>query len=215
LSPATLTPALACGFHGLVLEQPIFALDEPATLRALIAEQGWALLVSDGGPVVSHVPIIPDPATAGPEIVGHVARVDAELHGLGERPVAVVVQGPHGYVSPTLYQDGPYVPTWNYVTVHLHGTPEILGPEETYQVLSDSVDHYERDRPEPFRLAGVEEYAHRLLPAVTGFRLTPERVVGKAKLSQDKSAELVDRVIAGLDEGALVAAMRAAHHRTP
>jgi transcriptional regulator len=50
---------------------------------------------------------------------------------------------------------------------------------------------------------------------VTGFRLTPARVVGKAKLSQDKPAELVDRVIAGLDDGPLVAAMRAAHPRTP
>lgn len=208
MSPGTLTPGAVRRFHGSVLEQEIFALDDPADMRALIAEQGWALLVSDGGPVVSHVPVIPDPATAGPEIVGHVARADAELHGLGERPVAVVVQGPHGYISPTLYRAGPYVPTWNFVTVHLYGTPEILGAEETYQVLSDSVDHYERDRPEPFRLASVEEYAHRLLPAVTGFRLVPDRVVGKAKLSQDKPAEVVDRVIAGLDDPVLSAAMR-------
>ncbi|MFI0421064.1 FMN-binding negative transcriptional regulator [Spongiactinospora sp. 9N601] len=196
-----------------MLEVPIFALDDPAEIRALIADQGWALLVSDGGPVVSHAPVIPDPATAGPEIVGHLARTDAELHELGERRIAVVVQGPHGYISPTLYQATPYVPTWNYVTVHLYGTPEILDPRETYQVLSDSVDHYERDRAEPFRLASAEEYAHRLLPAVTGFRLVPDRVVGKAKLSQDKPAEIAERVIAGLTDPVLATAMRRAHQR--
>ena len=31
-------------------------------------------------------------------------------------------------------------------------------------------------------------YAARIAPAVVGFRLTPDRVVAKAKLSQDKPA---------------------------
>ncbi|MBB6346770.1 FMN-binding negative transcriptional regulator [Nonomuraea muscovyensis] len=182
-----------------MLEQPMYALDDPAALRALVAAHGWALLVSDGGPVVSHLPIIPDPADPGAAVLGHLAREDAELHGLGERPVVIVVQGPHGYVSPTWYEAGPYVPTWNFVTVHLHGTPELLGPEETWQVLSGTVDHFEAGRPEPFRMGEVEEYARRLAPAVTGFRLVPTRVVGKAKLSQDKPAEIVERVIGALD----------------
>jgi transcriptional regulator len=187
-----------------MLEQDMYKLDDP---RALIAAYGWALLVSDGGPVVSHLPVIPDPASEGPAVIGHLARTDAELHRLGERRVVIVVQGPHGYISPTLYQAGPYVPTWNFVTVHLHGTPELLGPDETYQALSDTVDHFEAGGG--FKLADVAGYAHRLAPAVTAFRLVPDRVVGKAKLSQDKPAEIVERVIDGLDDPALAAAMRA------
>lgn len=182
-----------------MLEQPIYALDDPLALRALIAAHGWALLVSDGGPVVSHLPIMPDPANPGAAVVGHLAREDAELHGLGKQPVVIVVQGPHGYVSPTVYGAGPYVPTWNFVTVHLHGTPEVLGPEETYEVLSDTVDHFEAGRPEPFRMSTVEGYVRRLAPAVTAFRLVPARVVGKTKLSQDKPAEIVERVIRAFD----------------
>ncbi len=188
----------------------MYALDDPRALRELIAANGWALLVSEGGPVVSHLPIIPDPANPGAAVVGHLAREDAELHGLGERPVVIVVRGPHGYVSPTVYEAGPYVPTWNFVTAHLHGTPEVLGPDETYEVLSRTVDHFEAGRPEPFRLSAVEGYARRLAPAVTAFRLVPGRVVGKAKLSQDKPREIVDRVIRGFDatNPALAHAMR-------
>lgn len=197
----------------------MYAIDDPRVLRELVAAHGWAILVSvsDGGkPVVSHLPVIPDPASPGPAVLGHLAREDAEEHGLGRRPVVIVVEGPEGYVSPTLYRAGPYVPTWNFVVLHLHGTPQVLSPEETYRVLSDTVDHFEAGRPEPFRLGSVEEYAHRIAPAVTGFRLVPDRAVGKAKLSQEKPAEIVERVIEALDGGgaygnpALAGAMRAA-----
>ncbi|MGI5490276.1 FMN-binding negative transcriptional regulator [Microtetraspora malaysiensis] len=202
-----------------MLEQPIYALDDPDALRGLVRDYGWATLVTvsgEGEPLVTHVPVIPDPESPGPAVVGHLARTDPVARGLGERPVTLVVQGPHGYVSPSFYGAGPYVPTWNHVTVHLHGTPEVLGPEETYAVLSTTVDHFESARPEPFRLADVSEYSRRIAPGTTGFRLVPARVVGKAKLSQDKPAEVVERVIRALDTDAvhqnpaLAAAMRAA-----
>jgi transcriptional regulator len=71
-------------------------------------------------------------------------------------------------------------------------------------------------RPEPFRLGSVAEYAQVLAPHVTGFRLTPSRVVAKAKLSQDKPAEDLDGVLRGLSDPddvhsnpVLAAAMRA------
>ncbi|GAA0977523.1 FMN-binding negative transcriptional regulator [Acrocarpospora macrocephala] len=201
-----------------MLEQQIYAFDDPVALRGLIGAYGWATLVAvsaEGEPLVTHLPVIPDPENSG-AVVGHLARTDPAARGLGERPAVLVVQGPHGYVSPSFYQAGPYVPTWNHITVHLHGTPCVLDPEETYAVLSATVDHFESARPEPFRLADVAGYARRIAPATTGFRLVPARVVAKAKLSQDKPAEIIERVIHALETDAvhrnplLAAAMRAA-----
>ena len=60
-------------------------------------------------------------------------------------------------------------------------------------------------------------YVERLERGTVGFRLTPTRVVAKRKLSQNKSAEVVETVIAQLSgEGpyanpALAAEMRRAH----
>ena len=34
--------------------------------------------------------------------------------------------GPHAYVSPTWYTPGVKVPTWNYVTVHAYGRPQVV-----------------------------------------------------------------------------------------
>jgi transcriptional regulator len=138
-----------------------------------------------------------DSAADGLVVLGHLARTDAGLHELGQHDVVVVVQGPHGYVSPTFYKGGPYVPTWNFVVAHLHGRPSLLDGDETYGLLERTVDHFE---PTPWRLNKVSDYAHRIAGGVTGFRLVPDRVVGKAKLSQDKPAEDVSGVVAALAE---------------
>lgn len=184
-----------------MLEQDTYALTDPAELRALIAAHGWATLVTagDGGLVVSHLPVLPDPSTGGLAVLGHLARTDAREHRLGEREVVLVVQGPHGYVSPSMYGAAPYVPTWNYVVAHLHGRPEVLDDTATFEVLGRTVDHFESRRPAPWRLTSVPQYARRIAPHTTGFRLRPDRVVGKRKLSQDKPLDVALRVATVLD----------------
>lgn len=182
-----------------MLEQRIYAMTDVAELREVVAAHGWATMVTatpDRGMVVSHLPIVVDPTQDGLVVLGHLARTDATLHELGRHDTVLVVQGPHGYVSPRFYAGGPYVPTWNFVVVHLHGRPEPLDGDETYAVLDRTVDHFEQCQ---WRLDSVAAYAHRIAGGVTGFRLAPDRVVGKAKLSQEKPAEDVRGVIAALD----------------
>jgi transcriptional regulator len=202
-----------------MLEQPTYAWPgTDADLRALVARHPWVTLVSgtSAGLVVSHLPVLPTPDTEEVAVIGHLPVADAEEHELGRCDVVVVVQGPHGYVSAGWYAGGPYVPTWNYVVAHLLGRPSVLDAKATYDVLDRTVDHFESARPVPFRLEQVADYAHMLAPHVTGFRLTPSRVVAKAKLSQDKPSADVAGVLRGLEDPddvhadpVLAAAMRA------
>ncbi|MGW0737370.1 FMN-binding negative transcriptional regulator [Streptomyces sp. NPDC002851] len=113
----------------------------------------------------------------------------------------MIIEGPNGYVSPSFYEAEPYVPTWNFLVAHLHGIPEILAAEEAFEVLEATVDHFESGRPKPWDMSGVQEYAHRIAPGVTGFRFTPDRVVSKAKVSQEKPREVALRVVRALDSG--------------
>ncbi|UUU36282.1 FMN-binding negative transcriptional regulator [Streptomyces sp. CA-210063] len=144
-----------------------------------------------------------DTADAVPAFLGHLARADARKHELGSHEVVVVLQGPHGYISPTWYEETPHVPTWNFTVLHVHGRPEVLGPADTYDVLSATVDHFEDRFPQPWRLARVEAYAHRIAVAVavTGFRLPATTVTAKAKLSQDEREEVVLRLAEALETG--------------
>ncbi|MBN9181351.1 MAG: FMN-binding negative transcriptional regulator, partial [Microbacterium sp.] len=102
-------------------QNPSFAMTDVAEIRRLIARNPWTTLVSatDDGLVASHYAVLLDDEREDLTIVGHVGKPDDAIHGLGEREMMVVVQGPHGYVSPAWYGDVAAVPTWNFVSAHL------------------------------------------------------------------------------------------------
>jgi transcriptional regulator len=205
-----------------VRTNPSFALDQVDEVRRLIREHPWVTLVSStstGDLVASHYPVILDPAAADGEIVllGHVGRPDEQLHELGAHELLVIVQGPHGYISPGWYDAKPAVPTWNFVTAHLHGTPELLDDTDNLRVLADLVDVFEDRLPEPRRMNGTLEnaaYAERIVAGTLGFRLRVSRFTAKNKMSQNKPAATVDRILTELEgDGPYASAALAAEMR--
>jgi transcriptional regulator len=185
-----------------VLEQPKYRMTDDEVAE-LVAAHPWASLISPpaepgGDLVVSPLPVLLDPDSSYPVLMGHLAAEDAAVHQLGTRRVVVTIEGPSGYISPTWYESGPYVPTWNFVVAHFHGTPDVLDAEATYRILDATCAHLESARSPAWSMASVTPYAQRIAPQTTGFRLVPDRIVGKRKLSQDKPADVVDRVIRAL-----------------
>jgi transcriptional regulator len=175
-------------------------------LRRVIDQNPWMTLVSatEEGLVASHYAVMLDEGRDDLTIVGHVGKPDDAIHGLGERELLVIVQGPHGYISPGWYPPGPEVPTWNFVSVHLSGIPEVLTPEENLQVLERLVARFETAMPGPRLLwepPNDAEFVRRLERGTVGFRLTPTKVVAKRKLSQNRPDEVVDTIISGLEGG--------------
>jgi len=186
-------------------------------LRRLIDLHPWVTLVSQSadGLVASHYAVMLDDERDDLSIVGHVGKPDDAILGLGERELLVVVQGPHGYITPRWYGGVPAVPTWNFVSAHLSGIPEILSPEENLRVLDRLVERFE-GRGDGARglyaLPNDVTFVERLERGTVGFRLTPTRVTAKRKLSQNKTPEVVETIIDGLSgqNPALAAEMRRA-----
>ena len=203
-------------------QNPSFTLADVAEIRRVIAANPWATIVSNGpdGLVSSHYVVLLDDDRDDLTIVGHVGRPDDMIHGMGERELLVIFQGPHGYISPGWYGDVQAVPTWNYTAVHLAGIPEILSDEENLAVLDRLVERFEGRMPEPrlmWERPNDPAFVERLAAGTVGFRLTATRIVAKRKLSQNKPADTVETVIAELEgEGPyaqpeLAAEMRRAH----
>jgi transcriptional regulator len=170
------------------------------TVRGLIREHPWAIIVSghEGGVVASHYPILLDEEAPGLAIVTHVGRPDEQTHGFGEREVLLIVQGRHGYVSPSWYAAGASrVPTWNFSAAHCYGVPEILDDEENLRVLGRLVEHFERHVREPLLLE--HDYGANLAKGTVGLRVPITRFVCKQKLSQDKDALTRRQVITQLE----------------
>jgi len=205
-------------------QNPSFTLADPAEIKNLVRANPWATLVSNtsDGLVASHYPVLVDEARDELSIVTHVGRPDEQLLELGSHELLVIIQGPHGYISPGWYDAKPAVPTWNFVVAHLSGVPELLSDEENFRVLGALVDHFEDRMPNPRRMEGTPEnaaYAQRISSGTVGVRLTPTKVVAKSKMSQNRPAETVDTIISELEgdgpyaSAALAAEMRRVHER--
>jgi transcriptional regulator len=160
--------------------------EDPAVVRQLIEENPWAVLVSENaGLVASHYPVLLDPDAEELTILTHLGKPDEELHGIGDGELLVIVQGEHGYVSPSWYAPGATrAPTWNFSVAHLYGRPEVLSEEENLRTLTRLVERFEREVEEPMLLE--REWAAPFARGTVGIRLRVERFICKRKLSQDK-----------------------------
>ncbi len=200
---------------------PGYLLTDPDEVKRVIRENPWATFVSmtSTGLVASHYPVLLEEDNDEQiSIVSHFGRPDEQLHELGQHEVLVIIQGPHGYISPGWYDSGDMVPTWNHVTAHLYGTPELLSDDETFAILDRLVDHFEDRMTNPVSLHIDERSARRIARGTVGLRLTVTRFDARLKLSQNKSPEVVDRIIAELQAGEhyanhdLAREMRRLHH---
>ncbi|MBV9022864.1 MAG: FMN-binding negative transcriptional regulator [Streptomycetaceae bacterium] len=178
---------------------------DPATTLALIQRNPLAMLVTTGEPVpnVTHLPAIPDPEApapvglAGTTLLGHLNRANPHWRALaGPTPAKLVFTGPHGYVSPTVYETEVAAPTWDFTAVHLEGT---LVPsedlEEILRVVGHTVAAYEREFGCAWDPAASLEYFRTLAPGVGAFRFEVERADTMLKLSQEKPVETRRQVV--------------------
>jgi transcriptional regulator len=183
-----------------VRPNPVHACEDPDVVRELIRAHPWATLVSvgpQGSLIASHYPILLDEESPELAIYTHVGRPDEEIHGLGERELLLIVQGHHGYISPSWYAPGAMrAPTWNFTVAHCHGLPEVLDADENLRVLTRLQAHFERRVEDPMWLD--QEWGAQIARGTVGIRLPIDRFECKRKLSQDKDDVSRRQVIAAL-----------------
>ena len=178
---------------------PKHASDDPEVVSRLIRENPWAIIVSsnNGELVASHYPVLLDEDSPELAVFTHVGRPDDEVHGFGEKEVLLIVQGRHGYISPSWYASGAIrVPTWNFSAAHCYGTPQILDERTNLMVLARLVEHFERHVERPMFLD--TDYGLPISRGTVGLRIPIARFICKLKLSQDKDPITQRQVIDAL-----------------
>ena len=178
---------------------PLFASDDPGLVRALVRQHPWATLVTStaSGLAASHYPVLLDEEAEELTLLTHLGRPDEEVLEIEQGALLVVVQGHHGYISPSWYSPQERkVPTWNFTVAHLHGTPQLLDEKENLAVLTRLVDRFERHLPAPAHLE--RESAVPVAKGTVGLRIPIDRFELKRKLSQNKSEETRRSIIEAL-----------------
>jgi transcriptional regulator len=179
------------------------AVDADEALR-MVSTIGTAQLVTvaeDGTADATFLPVL----LRDGELHGHLARANQHWKRIVDGSAALaVVTGPDAYVSPGWYatkaEHGRVVPTWNYSAVHLRGTVHVHDDADWLRgMVTVLTDHHEAAREEPWAVTDApDKYVTGQLRAIVGVSLAIESVEGKAKLSQNRSAEDVAGVVGGL-----------------
>jgi len=184
---------------------PSFQIRDRTTLFALMEEFSFATLISghEGSLTATHLPLLVKDEDGG-KILGHVARANDQWRMFdGETEALAIFQGPHAYVSPSWYATHPSVPTWNYVVVHAYGMPAIIDDfDAVVALLRETVKKYEAGFAKPWPMDLPEDYLAKMVKAIVAFEIPVTRIEGKAKLSQNRSGEDIERVIEALDRSA-------------
>jgi transcriptional regulator len=174
---------------------PHYIVTDPDEVKRLIRGNPWATIIATTakGLVASHYPVMLEEGSDEITLVSHVGRPDDRALELGDGEIMIIIQGPHGYVSPGWYDGGPAVPTWNHVTAHLWGVPEILSDDENWRVLGELVHHFEDGMPHPNLLEHNEEYGRRIMSGTVGipFRRDPVRGSRQAEPGQTRTRRRV------------------------
>lgn len=175
-----------------------FALDDLPQLQQLILNTRLAQVVTmaEHGLQASHLPLLlnPDEGPYG-TLYGHMAKANGQWQDLQNGAQALVIfAGAEAYVSPGFYptkaEHGKVVPTWNYLAVHAYGQAEVFtDAERLLKLVSALTDRHEAGRAAPWKASDAPaDYMDSMLKAIVGFALPIQRLEGKCKLSQNRSA---------------------------
>jgi transcriptional regulator len=189
-----------------------FRLEEREALLGYVTAYPFATVVTqgEGGLGVSHLPLLV--GARGDVLRGHLARENQQLGHLAAGAEALAIfHGPHGYVSPSVYAVQPSVPTWNYVVVHVRGRAQLVGTPELRAILDEAVARFDTTG---WQLDQSDAFLGPKLEAIAGFEIAIDELLGKVKMSQNRSSEDQGRVATWLEQGdpsarALAALMRA------
>jgi len=177
-------------------------------LHALLNAHPLAALITlnASGLIASHIPMVleADGSEFG-TLRAHISRANTQWRDLNDSvDTLAIFAGPHHYISPAwypgTYEDGKEVPTWNYAVVHaygplkiIHDAPWLLAHLETLTNIHEA--HF----PKPWKVTDAPEpFIQSLLNGIVGLELPIRRLEGKWKVSQNRTSEERQGVIAGL-----------------
>jgi transcriptional regulator len=173
-----------------------FREDRVEVLHELIRLHSLATFVTLGpdGLTANHIPMLiePQPGRFG-KLRFHVAKANPVWRNFSANvPALAVFSGPEAYISPSWYAEkqdsGKVVPTWNYATVHAHGTVEVFHDQDRLRaIVADLTQSNEAPFQHPWSIDDAPaEYIDSLLSGIVGLEMTITRLEGKWKVSQNR-----------------------------
>ncbi len=172
----------------------VFHVTDAARLLARIEAHPLMTLSAapQGRVLIAHAPVVVRHLPEGLALDFHLSRGNALAEALATGFHGVLLNlGPDAYISPDWYESADQVPTWNYVSVEAEGAVTALdetGLIDQLDALSAQEEARLAPKPPWTRAKMTPGLDQRLFAAIEGVEMRIDRLEGKFKLSQNKSA---------------------------
>jgi transcriptional regulator len=185
-----------------------FALSDEAIASSL-RTGGFGHLITPGpdGLEVTSLPLMYNEDNHS--LVAHLSRPNPHWKYTDQAESLVILPRTDAYVTPEYYpsklEHQKVVPTWNYEALYVYGQ---LEAHDDKQWLLDQITaltkHHEAGREKEWKVTDApEKFIDMQIRGIVGIELHISRVIGKAKMNQNRSAEDRSGVIRGLEKGTL------------
>lgn len=180
---------------------------DDADVRDLVAEYPLAWVAARNTADASLLPLLGEYDGQGRliRLLGHMGRRNPLYLSLSEAPAAtVLINGPHGYISPDQAGRRNWGPTWNYAQLVI-AAEVVFEPDETDHALAALVHAMEGDR---WTSAELGARYGGMAGAIVAFRAHVTEVQGRFKLGQDEDAEVFEAIAGSHSDAGLVRWMK-------
>jgi transcriptional regulator len=184
---------------------PYYKEQNAEEILQFVKEHPFAFLCgsdAENKPAATQVPVFIDEKDGNLFLSGHIMR-NTDHHKAFEqnKNVLAVFTSPHTYVSATWYTK-PVGSTWNYMSVHAHGTIRFGDKDELISILKRLSLHFENNNAASTTVFDnlPAEYTERMMKAIVSFEIEINDLQHVFKLSQDRDEKSYDNIIQQLKQ---------------
>lgn len=174
-----------------------FNIRDDETIYKFLNENPLATVITNasGETEVSFTPVILDDSKNFLE--GHVARANPIWKNFLTSNISMFLfAGPHSYISPSWYLEGPHLPTWNYTVISIKAEVEVIEDNhETVSLLHRLTQYIDKDYKKYCDEPDYIELISKSARSVVGFRGEIKEIKAKFKLSQNKNDAEIGNLI--------------------
>ena len=178
----------------------IFEIENKSELFELINHWSFGDLITtyQGELCVNHIPFVLDKSQN--KLYGHLSINNPQLTLLEKsEDLVAVFKGAHCYISPNWYVSQEMVPTWNFESVQVRGQAKQVSNEKLLSILEQLTKKHEQQFNTPWEIKRISEpRLEAMMKVIVGFEIDITSIVGKSKLSQNRSVDDRTEVISNL-----------------
>lgn len=185
---------------------PYFTEKEQQKVLEFIEAYPFAFLSGSsalGEQIATQIPILLQERNGELFLQGHMMRNTDHHKALTENPKALAVfTGPNCYVSASWYSNQQMGSTWNYMSVHVHGTVRWMSNEELIQFMKQMTLKFEKGNTNSLTIYDnlPADYLSKMLTGIVGFEIKADKIENVFKLSQNRDEKSYMNIISKLEE---------------